>query len=40
MAERPKVCFERVLPKDLMRLQMTKPTKTGIRRAISPIGKT
>jgi hypothetical protein len=40
MADRPKVCIDRILPKDLMRLQMTKPTKTGIRRAISPIGKT
>jgi hypothetical protein len=40
MAERPKVCIDRILPKDLMRFQMTKPTKSGIRRAIAPIGKT
>lgn len=40
MADRPKVCIDRVLPRDLMRLQMTKPVRNGIRRAISPIGKT
>ncbi|MCP9450220.1 MAG: M12 family metallopeptidase [Nitrospira sp.] len=40
MAERPKVCIDRILPRDLMRFQMTKPTKSGIRRAIAPIGKT
>lgn len=40
MADRPKVCIDRILPKDLMRFQMTKPTKSGIRRAIAPIGKT
>jgi len=40
MADRPKVCIDRILPRDLMRLQMTKPVRSGIRRAISPIGKT
>jgi len=40
MADRPKVCIDRVLPKDLMQLQMTKPSRGGIRRAVAPIGKT
>jgi len=40
MAKRPKVCIDRVLPRDLMRLQQTKPMRNDIRRAISPIGKT
>lgn len=40
MATRPKVCIDRILPRDLMRLQPTKPVRNGIRRAIAPIGKT
>ena len=39
MAERPKVCIDRVLPTELMRPQRTMRTKSG-ERAISPIGKT
>jgi hypothetical protein len=35
---RPKVCFERVLPRDLMRLQPTR-NLGGRTRAIAPIGK-
>jgi hypothetical protein len=39
MPQRPKVCFDRLLPRDLMRLQPT--TRRGGRvRAIAPIGKT
>ena len=39
MTSRPKVCIDRVLPRDLMRLQPT--TRTGGRtRAVAPIGKT
>jgi hypothetical protein len=38
MTSRPKVCFDRLLPRDLMRFQQT--AKRGGRvRAISPIGK-
>jgi len=40
MAERPKVCFDRVLPRDLMRFQPTTRRRGGPVRAISPIGKT
>jgi len=40
MADRPKVCIDRILPRDLMRFQMTKPVRNGVRRAIAPIGKT
>ncbi len=40
MADRPKVCIDRILPRDLMRLQQTKPMRNGVRRAIAPIGKT
>lgn len=40
MAKRPKVCIDRVLPKDLMRLQRTRPMRGGVGRAIAPIGKT
>ncbi len=36
----PKVCVDRILPRDLMRLQRTKPMRDGGRRAIAPIGKT
>lgn len=39
MADRPKVCFDRILPRDLMRLQPTQ-RRDGRVRAISPIGKT
>ena len=38
MAERPKVCIDRVLPTDFMRPQRTMRAKGG-ERAISPIGK-
>ena len=39
MTARPKVCIDRILPRDLMRLQPT--TRGGGRtRAIAPIGKT
>ena len=39
MTSRPKVCVDRLLPRDLMRFQQT--TRRGGRvRAISPIGKT
>jgi hypothetical protein len=39
MAERAKICIDRVLPTELMRPQRTMRTKSG-ERAISPIGKT
>jgi hypothetical protein len=35
-----KVCTDRILPKDLMRLQPTIRTREGGQRAIAPIGKT
>lgn len=39
MTARPKICIDRILPRDLMRLQPT--TRSGGRtRAIAPIGKT
>ena len=38
MAERPKVCIERVLPADQMRFQSTVRRGGGLR-AIIPIGK-
>ncbi|MDO8356370.1 MAG: hypothetical protein Q7U76_08290 [Nitrospirota bacterium] len=40
MKKRPNVCIDRILPRDLMRLQRTKPMRDGVRRAIAPIGKT
>ncbi len=40
MADRPKVCIDRILPRELMRLQPTKRAPQGRTRAISPIGKT
>lgn len=40
MSDRPKVCFDRILPRDLMRFQATMPGPEGRVRAISPIGKT
>ena len=39
MAQRPKVCFDRILPRDLMRRQATMRA-AGRTRAIAPIGKT
>ena len=39
MSQGIKVCTDRILPKDLMRLQPTIPTHGGAR-AIAPIGKT
>ncbi|TAH43099.1 MAG: peptidase [Betaproteobacteria bacterium] len=39
MARPPKVCFDRVLPRDMMRLQPTVPDRPGQARAITPIGK-
>ena len=40
MAARPKVCIDRILPRDMMRLQPTRRGPEGRVRAISPIGKT
>jgi hypothetical protein len=40
MAERPKACIDRVLPRELMRPQRTARGPQGRTRAISPIGKT
>ncbi len=40
MDERPKVCIDRVLPRDLMRFQPVRRMRDGGRRAIAPIGKT
>jgi len=40
MENRPKVCIDRILPRELMQLQRTKPMRDGGRRAIAPIGKT
>jgi hypothetical protein len=39
MAARPKVCIDRVLPRDIMRPQRTLRGPKGRIRAISPIGK-
>ncbi len=39
MDKRPKVCIDRVLPRDLMRFQQTVRGRAGRLRAISPIGK-
>lgn len=39
MANRPKVCFDRILPRDLMRMQATTRAR-GRMRAVAPIGKT
>lgn len=38
-ARRPKVCFDRILPRELMSLQRTTRGPEGRVRAISPIGK-
>lgn len=40
MAERTKVCIDRILPRDMMRPQRTQRAVKGRTRAISPIGKT
>lgn len=40
MAKQPHVCIDRVLPRDLMRLQPTITMRGGRSRAIAPIGKT
>lgn len=40
MTRTPKVCFDRVLPRDLMRFQTTMPDRPGQVRGLSPIGKT
>lgn len=40
MTKQPHVCIDRVLPRDLMRLQPTVATRGGRSRAIAPIGKT
>ncbi|HSM21111.1 MAG TPA: M12 family metallopeptidase, partial [Rubrivivax sp.] len=39
MADRPHVCFDRILPRELMRFHPTE-RRGGRVRAISPIGKT
>lgn len=40
MDNRPKVCIDRVLPRDLMRFQATRRMRDRRIRAIAPIGKT
>lgn len=40
MAQRPHVCFDRILPRELFRPQAVQPGRPGRTRAISPIGKT
>jgi hypothetical protein len=40
MADRPKICIDRILPRDMMRFQPTVRGREGRVRAISPIGKT
>lgn len=39
MAQPPHVCFDRILPRDLMRRAPTRPGRGNRLRAISPIGK-
>ena len=39
MSDRPHVCIDRILPRDLYRPQPTRPGAGGRTRAISPIGK-
>lgn len=39
MSERPHVCIDRILPRDIYRPQATRPGGPGRTRAISPIGK-
>jgi hypothetical protein len=36
----PHICFDRILPRELMRGQRTTTTRGGRTRAIAPIGKT
>jgi hypothetical protein len=40
MADRPRVCIDRILPRELMRPQTVRSVRGGRTRAISPIGKT
>jgi Astacin (Peptidase family M12A) len=40
MTDAPKMCFDRILPRDLMRPHRTTTDPDGNERAISPIGKT
>jgi hypothetical protein len=40
MSQRVKICIDRVLPKDMMRLQPVLRARQGRTRAMSPIGKT
>jgi hypothetical protein len=40
MPKHPHICFDRVLPRDLMRMQPVTRSRSGVVRAISPIGKT
>jgi hypothetical protein len=39
MASRPHICFDRILPRELLRPLPTVATRSGRTRAISPIGK-
>ena len=39
MSQRPKVCIDRILPRDLMSFQPTARGREGRSRAMSPIGK-
>ena len=39
MTAAPKMCFDRVLPRDVMRPQLTTTAPNGQTRAISPRGK-
>lgn len=40
MTDRPKICIDRILPRDMMRFQAATRGPEGRVRAISPIGKT
>ena len=40
MASRPHICFDRILPRELLRPMPTVAARGGRTRAISPIGKT
>ncbi len=40
METRPKICIDRIAPRDLMRFQPVSRMRDGRVRAISPIGKT
>ena len=40
MTDRPKICIDRILPRDMMRLQTVARIAGGPVRAIAPIGKT